>query len=192
MLTTLINEYIGNYRTSIKMYCLSFKSESCLEKAISRAAMSVQENGKRHSHQRRIPKKCLEEARALLLGNKAILFRADSFEELFEYVRLKIQSIHGIGGLTIYDIALRIGAYLEVYPNRVYLHRGSLEGVKALGVVRPKRCISLKELPGELSILEPYEIEDFLCIYKSCLSEKSENPNPSICQKQIKPSRPCL
>lgn len=186
-----VDEYIYTNRMVIRAQFLSFKNESCLKDAVSRAAMSEDENGKRNSHQRRIPKKCLEQARSSLMKSKGVFTRLNSFEKLFELVNSKIQPIHGIGDLAIYDIALRIGAHLELYPNKVYLQRGSLEGAKALGIVKQKRYISPNELPEELSLLEPFEIEDFLCIYKNRLSGESSNPNRGCCQRPTKPPKPC-
>ena len=73
--------------------------------------------------------------------------------------------MRGIGELAVYDIACRIGAFLGFRPDRVYLHAGTREGARALGL----RGASVRkiDLPGAFGCLSPAEIEDCLCIYKA-------------------------
>ena len=67
----------------------------------------------------------------------------------------------------MYDTALRIGAKLGVAPVRVYLHTGTREGAKRLGIeTKGVSALWPSELPEALRELEPYEVEDVLCIYK--------------------------
>jgi len=73
------------------------------------------------------------------------------------------------GELTVYDTALRIGAYLRIEPEKVFLHRGTRDGAKALGFKGGKRSIRLDELPKAFHGLKPYQIEDCLCIYAKAL-----------------------
>ena len=40
--------------------------------------------------------------------------------------------VKGFGELSIYDTAVRIGAHLRIEPDKVYLHAGAREGIKAL------------------------------------------------------------
>ena len=54
-------------------------------------------------------------------------------------------------------------------PERVYLHRGTRKGARALGLDWRADSLDPRVLPKELADLEPREIEDFLCIYKDCL-----------------------
>lgn len=76
----------------------------------------------------------------------------------------------GIGELYVYDTALRIGAWLELFPGKVYLHAGTRWGARALGFDPKARALEVSELPQELQQLEPYEIEDLLCIFKDKLA----------------------
>ena len=39
-----------------------------------------------------------------------------------------------LGELTVYDVAHRIGAYLQLEPDVVYLHRGTRIGARYLGL----------------------------------------------------------
>ena len=66
----------------------------------------------------------------------------------------------------VYDTVLRIGAKLDLFPDRVYLHCGTREGARALGLKWRDPWLKVDELPRELRRLKPHEIEDFLCIYK--------------------------
>ena len=90
------------------------------------------------------------------------------------FVDNTIRNIRGIGTLTIYDISLRIGAKLGLYPKAVYLHGGVISGAKALGLNYRQESIPIKDIPEPISSnLEPYEIEDFLCICKGALRDIS-------------------
>jgi hypothetical protein len=40
----------------------------------------------------------------------------------------------GIGTLTASDTALRIGGFLKLQPDRVYLHAGTKDGAKLFGL----------------------------------------------------------
>ena len=53
---------------------------------------------------------------------------------------------HGIGSLTVYDTATRIGAFLKLEPDRVYLHAGTRDGARALGFDQ-RDSLSASELP---------------------------------------------
>jgi hypothetical protein len=92
---------------------------------------------------------------------------AADFDALHTLVDGKIGSIKGIGALTVYDIAHRIGAYLRKAPGRVYLHAGVRVGARALGIGGDS--FDPKILPKPFSRLAPSEIEDCLCIYKDDL-----------------------
>lgn len=77
--------------------------------------------------------------------------------------------LHGIGELTVYDTALRIGAKLGLLPKKVYLHAGTRAGARALGLNWKATSLAVRELPSELLTLTPHEIEDCLCIFKDKL-----------------------
>ena len=51
-------------------------------------------------------------------------------------------------------------------PDRVYLHSGTREGARALGLAAERSFLPMDELPPELRRLKPREVEDLLCIYK--------------------------
>jgi hypothetical protein len=120
---------------------------------------------KRYDHQRRIPEAVLCEATRAL--HRAPLAEAQDFHSLLECVRKAIGPIHGIGELTIYDTALRIGAKRGILPTRVYLHSGTRVGARALGVDWRAEYLKVSDCPAALRALASHEIEDCLCIFKS-------------------------
>jgi hypothetical protein len=140
-----------------------------LEEAIERAAMSETSYGKRHSHQTRIPKKRLEEARDKLLLVIPDLEGCRSFAKLIEVVEQKIKPIYKIGDLVVYDVSTRLGCYLKLYPKMVYLHCGTRKGARALGLGYRRKTIAVKELPEPFHQLTADELENCLCQYKEAL-----------------------
>ena len=122
-------------------------------------------SGKRHPHQHRIPGASLHEAAQRLQG--VDLAAVESFDELHDVIAAAIGDIDMIGPLTLYDIAHRIGAFLRLTPTTVYLHRGTRDGARVLGLGRGKKTLSMDDLPAEFRRLAPHEIEDCLCIYKA-------------------------
>ena len=135
-------------------------------------------NGKRHGHQRRMSENCLTEANARLQRRLKALGRATTFEELHDLVEAEIKPLKGIGDLTVYDVAHRIGAFLKLEPGIVYLHAGTLAGARALGMKCRSRKLDMKQLPREFHVLRPYEVEDCLCIYKARIEAIVERRAP--------------
>jgi hypothetical protein len=140
------------------------------EEALSRAALALLPSGKRHPHQYRVPRAALEESRRLLLENLDMLRQATSFDELFAVVEDLTEPIKGIGELTVYDTALRIGAHFGCQPARVYLHAGTRKGGQALGFDPRRQTIEMDELPEPMRQLSAREAEDLLCIYKDWIA----------------------
>lgn len=93
-----------------------------------------------------------------------------SFDELHDLVEGATDDIRMIGPLTVYDVATRIGAYLDQQPKRIYLHAGTRGGARALGLDGNRRTLERSELPREFRRLTPAECEDVLCIYKDHLA----------------------
>lgn len=111
--------------------------------------------------------------------NQPRLSKIALFEELHEEVsKLKIK---GIGELSIYDTATLIGCPKGVYPTKVYLHAGTAEGARTLGIEGKvvDKSEFVKVCP-DFNVLTPIQIEDFLCIYKSHLQGNPKDIN-SIC-----------
>lgn len=145
------------------------EQQKTLLSAIQIAAQCKDENGTRDSHQNRIPQLILDEWSNAVAGKVRALRAASSFDAL--YIILKQTNVKGIGELTIYDSATRIGRYLKKYPERIYLHAGTRTGLrKLMGKVKGSYLFK-NELPPELrqSRLSCSAIENLLCIYKDAL-----------------------
>ena len=174
-----------NWETIIRSYRLKnrshkqkeldwFRRQTSLEAAINVAAKAEDEpkaenkRGLRYPHQRRIIRQAIPEANRLLLEKHDELQRCKSFHELWLLIGKTLEPVRGIRELYVYDTALRIGAYLNLLPNRVYLHRGTRDGAKKFGFVTKKNeWLNIDELPDILRELPADEIEDILCIYKN-------------------------
>lgn len=166
-LAEIVADYISNKRPKALKEMRFFEIQKSPSDAIRRAALCELPSGKRHKHQRRIPRALLEqvEGRLQAIGRK--LARAESFTELHAAVNEEIGGIKGIGALTVYDIAHRIGAHFGKDPERVYLHAGTRVGARAFGISGDS--FDPKILSKEFLRLAPSEIEDCLCIYKDQL-----------------------
>ena|SRR5579863_6225617 len=99
--------------------------------------------------------------------------KCQNFAALIGFLEQTLESVRGIGELTIYDIAHRVGAFLGLEPELVYLHRSTRDGAKVLGIASKLRMIELSVLPSAFRRLRPYEMEDALCIYKDELKQLS-------------------
>lgn len=139
------------------------------EEALERAALAKHKDGKRFDHQRRLRNSQLRRARNILLGAAEELRRCRSFDRIHNLIKEHLNGIRGLAELYYYDTALRIGASLGLIPKRVYLHRGTRDGARALGLDWRADSLDPRALTKELADLDPYEIEDFLCIYKDHL-----------------------
>lgn len=91
-----------------------------------------------------------------------------SFQKLYDDV--KAMRFKGIGDLTIYDTATMIGCPNGVFPEAVYLHAGAAIGATAIGIEGNivEKTVFVTRFPA-FELLEPIQIEDFLCIYKKQL-----------------------
>lgn len=162
-----VKEYIKNNKNnekSLNNYLEKYSSLNNIEDAIKYGATARLSNENKHSHQRRLKVEILEQVRDKLLEEVEKIKKCTSFEELIEIVEECKES--GFGELAIYDTALRIGSNINIYPEKVYLHAGTKKGAKELGLKISNKVIEFSDLPEELKGLKPYEVEDFLCIYK--------------------------
>lgn len=166
-LESVVRAYISRCRANSDEELGSFRAEPRLADAVVRAGRATTPAGKRYHHQRRLPAELLEEAAKEL--NRAGLGAATSFDDLHARVTTAIGALHGIGELTVYDTALRIGAKLGLLPKRVYLHSGTRVGARALGLNWRATTIEMRDLPRELRALRAHEVEDCLCIFKDKL-----------------------
>jgi hypothetical protein len=171
----IVHHYIHTHRERARREIRFYSIQRSLSRAIHEAALARLPSGKRHPHQRRIPADVLLLARAeqALQRSAQQLRRAKDFATLHGEVERQIGCFSGIGALAAYDMAHRIGAFLKLQPEHVYLHAGTRDGARVLGL-RGKR-VDPSKLPREFQKLTPAEMEDCLCIYKDELRTRGSS-----------------
>lgn len=142
------------------------KSQVNLKEAIRVSSLSINQSNKRHPHQYRLEQKTLNATCDELLLIERKLKAARTFDDLYQLI-MSID-VYGLGPLTRYDIATRIGAYLKLYPDRIYLHAGTRTGAKRLLGKVDGEYILKSDLPKPFRSrdITCSEIEDILCIFK--------------------------
>lgn len=170
-LAKIVSDYIREYRDNARAEMRFFEIQRSPCAAIRKATLCILPSGKRHPHQRRIPKAVLEQAEARLQAIGRSLAKAADFDDLHRLVEQHIGGIHGVGALTVYDIAHRLGAYFGKAPELVYLHAGTRTGARVFKISGDS--VHPKNLPDAFSRLKPAEIEDCFCIYKDELQKRA-------------------
>ncbi len=171
-LADLVKEFLLDFGCGPDEDRKFYAGQKSLKSAIRAAGMARtmrKDREIRHPHQWRLSDDTLSRARKALEKAIGDIGQCESFEELWSLVKGTIGAIHGIGDLTVYDTAVRIGFFLGLEPEVIYLHAGTRKGAAALGLGRGKQSIAVSELPQELRKLTPSQIEDFLCIFKDQL-----------------------
>ncbi|MFO1477610.1 MAG: hypothetical protein U1F98_13285 [Verrucomicrobiota bacterium] len=163
----IVEAYLRDHADAEARYLRFYRVQKSLPAAISKAALAQLPNGARFSHQRRIPAGVLAQTREAML--KLDYRGITSFAALYDKVAAALRPIRGIGLLTIYDTVHRLGAYLELSPEQVYLHAGVRTGAKALGLADWRDKLPLSAFPMPFQRLRPEQVEDCLCLYKSQL-----------------------
>jgi hypothetical protein len=145
-----------------------------LSDAIEVAAKAVNEENKIHSHQRRIGRIKLNAFAELLKLKEYEIKKAKTFDKLLSIIE-SVKSDR-IAGLIYYDTATRIGAYLDLFPEKIYLHTGTRTGASYLfDKIKGRKFISVNELPKEFlnHDLTASEFEDILCIFKDYFKQRA-------------------
>lgn len=161
-LSALVRIYQRKHGPRIADYLGYFQKLESLDDAIRFACHG--KDGVIHSHQHLVGKLKLEQARKKLVQHTIEIESCDSFDELLKFVEDSTQNIYPFGTLAIYDTSLRLGAHLKLWPEVVYVHAGTKNGCRALGVKTTGGRVALDRLPKAIRVLEPYQAEDFLCI----------------------------
>jgi hypothetical protein len=161
-LDAIVDDYIASRRTCGKL--VHYANQPSPERALEEVASWRDENKKVLAHQRRVSRAAKAGAGERIRQLKLAGVR--DFEDLHRRVDKAIGSIRGIGALAVYDAALHIGAYLRNLPDRVYLHCRTRDGARALGLDASQHSLPPEAFPAEFQRLEPWEIEDVLCIYQ--------------------------
>ncbi len=162
----ILRDYDESHAGSEENQISWFRRQTSLRAAIEKAARAVDDRGKRYDHQYRIWRQSVRQATAALIAAEASIAVTASFDDLLRLITEQLREVAGIGALYCYDAAFRIGAYLGRYPTRVYLHRGTRAGARALGLDYRRDALEMSEVPQELRDRQPYEVENILCIYE--------------------------
>jgi hypothetical protein len=192
-ITKLINDYINGtglqyFRNEIQHY----RNLGTLEEAINDACFGRYIDGNKvyfsdhYMHAFAVtpkPKQWnigdLYKARDVLFNNIANIRSCADFATLYQLAGTTIRPLQGIGDLLQYDIMLRIGAYLNKMPQRVYAQRGALYGAGGLfnhqypqtgKQIFDYQRKFIQPFP-DFKKLAPYEAENFLCVYEHELQQ---------------------
>ncbi len=165
-LSAVVRHYRRHIQSKAEAELESFRKEPTLAVAVRRAALATTPDGHRDRHHRRRQQKELERASEVLAARLAEIAEASNFAKLHTLCEKALGPLHDLGELYVYDTALRIGAKTGMLPRRIYLHRGTRAGAKALGLDTSGKALDVSDLPEALRELEPHELEDVLCIYK--------------------------
>jgi hypothetical protein len=185
-LDNIVQIYVKKFRPHAQAELDWFSNQPSFHAAIENAALAIDRRGKRLSHQRRLKKAALRKALTVLTDQSRALEDAGTFDALLKLVDNAARSIPGIGELYIYDTALRLGAKLNLFPEKIYVHAGARKGIRSLGLDFKATSLLPSALPRELRKLEPHELEDLLCIFKDKLGkngrEDPANKAPAGCR----------
>lgn len=165
----MVRHFINYRREALHEEFEWFAGQSSFVQALTEAAHARNKCGKRLRHQRRLRKHVIPEAYPLLLAQASQLERSQSFDDLLSKIETVLANVSGAGDLYLYDTALRIGTYLGLQPSRVFLQTGARAGAKKLSLGHQKRSLPLSAFPEPFQALEPFEMENVLCIYKDVL-----------------------
>lgn len=94
----IVCDYIREYRDDARAEMRFFEVQRSPSEAIRKAALCEVPGGKRHPHQRRIPKALLEQVEARLQGIGRKLAKAADFSALHRLVKDEVGSINGNWG----------------------------------------------------------------------------------------------
>jgi len=127
------------------------------------AVRSIRPNGKMHNHQSKVSA-ALPALEKELLFHLPALMEAQTFGQL--HALIGALKTPGIGPMTVYDVAVRFGAWRGLSPKYIYVHAGTAAGLKALGIKPQGGRISMGKLPVVLQTKDADTVEDFLCTYR--------------------------
>jgi hypothetical protein len=165
----LIRDYRARHEPVARDEGNLFRSCPSLGRAIEYAGAAKDDKDLRFDHQRRIIQPAISESLAKLRRSAQRIENCRSFAELHAHIEDFLRPIYGIGDLYIYDTAVRLGLKLGLAPERVYLHAGTREGAKNLGLDVRRGPLTIDVFPEKLRKLTAGELEDVLCIYKDDL-----------------------
>lgn len=166
-LATMVAKYLKEYKNCYQKEDKWWADNTITwQEAIERAWRSLDKDGKVYCHQCLVAKRLSKGLEKFLSKNK----QPDSFNDfhdVYSCIQSITESTYGLGATTAYDVARRLGAWLDMQPTMVYLHAGAAEGARKLGI--KGKTAPLDDFPEEIQSLGATHAENFLCIYKDFL-----------------------
>ena len=166
-LERIIKHYKLKSKRQVDSLILFTMSQKSLKEAIDVASKSVDEFNKVHFHQRRVEKpELLSFAERLILREEG-LNKAIVFDEIYEIIYAEKNEY--ITDLTVYDVAQRIGAFRNIYSDKIYLQSGTKVGAEnLLGRLGDTKFLAREDLPSPFQRPEftLADIEEILFQYK--------------------------
>ena len=182
-IAAIVRHYRLRKRPEAERYLRFVRNSRTFSEAMRRSALAEMPGRGRHPHQHRIPQRVLRKFHRRLLQTH--LDESGSFDDVYSRINLSASHVKGIGALTVYDTAHRLGAYLGLSPTVVYLHAGTRKGARILGLNHRAKALDLTEIPRGLRSLLPEEIEDCLCIYEKDLRAITSHQRRSFPQSTV-------
>ena len=167
-LATMVAQYLEEYE-----HCYEEEDKWWGDKtitwseAVERAWRSLGKNGKMYGHQYRVGKQLLDEGLKICLSRNRQSDSFNDFHAIYSWIRSVTEPTDGLGLVTTYDVARRLGSWLGIQPKMVYLHGGAAKGAKKLGI--KGETVPLNDFSIEIQKLGATHAENFLCIYKNRL-----------------------
>jgi hypothetical protein len=176
-------------------YCAEAKD---FAQAVRRAVESRDAAGKHHNHQSKVDLTARRKFGAKIIKRKKEIKRLVKYldheppknkedaawmPDAFDMIHDLLDEIkpYGIGPVTVYDVATRIGAFLGVEPTKVYMHAGVRQGLKALESVLPLNAqllgahklhrVPMYLFPKPFNKMKADDVEDILCTYREVFLE---------------------
>ena len=163
-LDAIVRRYQKNNLPDLQADLDYYRSLKTFQEVVESASKARRSDGSFHQHQYRVGKVAMVRIKQPLLRMEPASY--GDFSELYTALEQMIGDFPRIGALAVYDTALRLGAFLMMMPESVYLQTGAKVGAKSLGLRCSNKTLAVQDCPVELHRLKPWEIEDFLCIYK--------------------------
>jgi hypothetical protein len=180
-LESIVRIYALKVRPRAQAELAWFSNQPTLAAAIRTAALALNSQQKRYSHQRRIKRTAIQQSLAILSHLEGPIRKCADFSGLFKLIKDELVDVPGIGELYVYDTALHIGVKFGVFPEKVYLHAGTRIGVRNLRLEARSTALSMASLPRALRRLKPHEVEDVLCIFKDRFGATTHGVRRSWC-----------
>ncbi|MCT7991714.1 hypothetical protein [Laspinema olomoucense] len=167
-----VNDYLGRFGTCYLAQTQWWGDRTLTwDAALERAWLSRFADGKMHPHQRRVSSKLAEGLHISRQDcHQAQQFK--TFAELHHWIESVTARVKGLGETTAYDVAQRLGMWLNLAPDLVYLHAGTAKGAAVFNITG--KTAFLSAFPPEIQKLGATHAENFLCIYKDNLKSLSK------------------